>query len=155
MTADSRVLHVQSETAPALTFALKRAVDDLAARAIVAECDDPDLGSLSAHDYRADIPRLTHLLEQLGSPSPGAQPEGEVLRWADRLYTIAYGQPVRIGLLTPFRQLLRQALRSGHVSGAELAAALALAMRVGSEAIQSTAEPPKANYSSSDRLTCG
>lgn len=150
MTADTDVLHVHRETAPALTFAVKRAIDDLAARAIVAEYCDPDLGSLSAIEYRADIPRLTRLLQQLGSAPPRPRPEGGVVRWLDRLYTIANGRPVRIGLLAPFRQLLRQALRSGNVSGAELAAALALAMGTGSDAISRKADPSKTNYT--DRL---
>lgn len=149
----AHVLHVESETAPALAFALKSAIDNLEARAIIAEHHDTDLGPLSAVEYRSDIPRLARLLEQLVFASRRPHPEGEAVRWLDGLYTIADGRPVKVGPLTPFRRLLAAALQRGHVSGSELAAALAIATGQRFEAIEHTPHRSRTNFGSDVRVT--
>lgn len=128
---DVHVLHFHSDALPALAFALKSAIDDLEARAIISETwgDDRGLGRDSAAEYRADIPRLMALLSQLdGFEVTDPRPDGHALDWLGNLYLIRDGSPVRVGPTEAFEELLAVALRrstSGHVSGVELAGALA------------------------------
>lgn len=128
---DVHSLLFPSDTLPALGFALKSAIDDLEARAIVSETrgDDRRLGEDSAAEYRADIPRLLALVSQLdGFEASGPHPEGEALAWLGESYLIRDGQPLRLGATEAFEELLAIALRrsaSGHISGVELASALA------------------------------
>lgn len=125
-----RLLHVNPETVTALGFALERAIDDLEARARLAErCgDEAQLGEDSAREYRADLQRLTVLLDQLdGFQARDPDPEGDALAWFDGLYTIRRGEPIPVAATGPFEQLLQIALRrsrAGHVTGVELATAL-------------------------------
>ncbi len=77
-----------------LAYALQRTMDDLEARAIVAEHHDPELGPASAAEYRADIQRLRGVLDQISPGIRPPDPEQAAVRWLDGTYTIAGGEPV-------------------------------------------------------------
>ncbi|MBW3579262.1 MAG: hypothetical protein KY462_16315 [Actinobacteria bacterium] len=77
-----------------LAYALQRTMDDLEARAIVAEHHDLELGPASAAEYRADIQRLRGVLDQISPGIRPPDPEQAAVRWLDGIYTIAGGEPV-------------------------------------------------------------
>ena len=79
-----------------LAYALQRTIDDLEARAIVAEHHDPEIGPISACEYRADILRLRQVLDQIAPHTRGADPERAAVNWIDGVYTVAHGVPVRM-----------------------------------------------------------
>lgn len=91
-------LQLEWPTLDVLAYALQRTIDDLAARAIVAEHHDPELGPPSAQEYRADIRRLRGVLDQIAPDTRGPDPEQAAVRWLDGIYTIADGKPVRMHL---------------------------------------------------------
>lgn len=149
MSQETLLLRVDPEAVAALGFALQRTIDDLAARALVAERhgDDMQLGEDSANEYQADIGRLMVLLSQLdGFEVREPDPERDPLAWLGGLYAIRSGQPVPIGPLEPFERLLTVALNrshAGHLSGVELAAALELASGVSRDVLLERARPPR------------
>ena len=79
-----------------LAYALLRTIDDLEARAIVAEHHDPEIGPISAREYRADILRLRQVLDQVAPGTRDADPERAAINWIDGVYTVADGVPVRM-----------------------------------------------------------
>lgn len=93
-----------------LAYALQRTMDDLEARAIVAEHHDAELGPASAAEYRSDIRRLRGVLDQV---SPGVRPpdpEQAAVRWLDGTYTVADGEPVAMVSRPHAREILEAAI---------------------------------------------
>ena len=121
-------LEVESDTWPALVFAIKRTIDDLELRARVAGQADPGKGPEAAVGYREDVERLQRLLPQLGvSPTP-PDPDREAVRWLDGVYTAVDGKPVRMVEQPDLQRLIDRAVekdRSGSFTVADLLEALA------------------------------
>ncbi len=89
-----------------LAYAIQRTMDDLEARAIVAEHHDPELGPTSARDYRADIARLRSVLGQISPDIRLPDPEQAAVRWIDGTYTVVDGQPVPMLAQPELREVL-------------------------------------------------
>ena len=111
MTAQPPIrLDIDPAALPAVTFALRRTIDDLEARAIVAADRDADLGPASAAEYRSDIGRLVGLLGQLGHPAARPDPERAAVVWHDGTYGIDNGRPVRLLKTASLDRLLAEAI---------------------------------------------
>ena len=111
MTAQPPIrLDIDPAALPAVTFALRRTIDDLEARAIVAADRDADLGPSSAAEYRSDIGRLVGLLGQLGHPATRPDPERAAVIWHDGTYGIDNGRPVRLLKTASLDRLLAEAI---------------------------------------------
>ena len=111
MTAQPPIrLDIDPAALPAVTFALRRTIDDLEARAIVAADRDADLGPSLAAEYRVDIGRLAGLLGQLGHPAVRPDPERAAVVWHDGTYAIAGGRPVRLLKAASLDRLLADAV---------------------------------------------
>ena len=89
-------LHLEWPVADVLAYALLRAVDDLEARAVVAEHRDPELGPASAAEYRTAIRRLQTILAQIAPGSRDPDPAQAAVHTLDGTYTIAHGHVVRL-----------------------------------------------------------
>lgn len=102
-----------------LAYALQCTMDDLEARAIVAEHHDRELGLTSAAEYRSDIRQLRGVLGQISPGIRPPDPEQEAVRWLDGTYTIADGQPVAMVATPHVREILDAAitlLEAGRLS---------------------------------------
>lgn len=97
-------------TADVLAYAIQCTMDDLEARAIVAEHHDQELGPASAAEYRADIQRLRAALDQISPGIRPPDPEQAAVRWLDGTYTVAAGKPVRMLAQPQLRELLEASL---------------------------------------------
>ncbi len=106
-----------------LAYAIQRTMDDLEARAIVAEHHDPELGPTSARDYRAEIPRLRSVLDQISPDIRPPDPEQAAVRWIHGTYTVVDGQPVPMLAQPELRELLEAttALRDAGLLSADQA----------------------------------
>lgn len=93
---DPYTLHLEWPVADVLAYALLRTVDDLEARAVIAEHHDPDLGAVSATEYRTDIRRLQTILAQIAPGTRDPDPSQAAVRWLDGTYTVVHGHPVRL-----------------------------------------------------------
>lgn len=100
---DTYTLHLEWPVADVLAYALLRTIDDLEARAIVAEYYDPEIGAASAVEYRDDIRRLQTVLGQIAPEARGPDATQAAVHWLDGTYTVADGRPVP---LMPLRDVL-------------------------------------------------
>ena len=79
-----------------LAWALLRTVDDLEARAVIAEHLDSELGPVSASEFRTAIRRLQTILAQIAPGSRDPDPGQAVVHGLDGTYTIAHGHVTRL-----------------------------------------------------------
>ena len=94
---DVHTLHLEARVTEVLAWALLRTVDDLEARAIIADHHDPHIGPESAVEYRSDIVRLRTVLDQLHHVSRDPDPEQAAVTWIDgTTYTIVDRHPIRM-----------------------------------------------------------
>jgi hypothetical protein len=114
-------LHLEWPVADVLAYALLRTIDDLEARAVVAEHHDPDLGPVSATAYRTDIRRLQTVLARIAPGARDPDPRLAAVRWLDGTYTVVHGRPVRLiaqpdvlGLVESSLDLVSQQLLDPH-----------------------------------------
>ena len=103
-------LEIDPDALVAVVFALRRAMDDLEARGIVASGVDRDVGASLATEYRADITRLAGLLDQLGLRAAGPDPERAAVVWGDGVYTVTGGRAVRLIPTVELDRLLAEAI---------------------------------------------
>ena len=89
-------LHLEWPVADVLAYALLRAVDDLEARAVVAEHRDSELGPASAADFRAAVRSLQTILAQIAPGSRDPDPAQAAVHTLDGTYTIAHGHVTRL-----------------------------------------------------------
>ena len=113
-------LHLEQPNADVLACVLLHAIDDLEARAIIAEHHDPVLGPVSAAEYRTDVQRLRLLLDAFANERPPS-PERAAVEWIDGTWTVHNGHPVRLlrqdeleGLLESSLDLVHHGLLNAH-----------------------------------------
>lgn len=106
-------LHLEQPTAEVLACALLQAIDDLEARAIIAEHHDPALGSASAAEYRTDVQRLRLILGALGDDHIPT-PERAAVLWIDGTWTVQAGRPVRLHRQDDLEALLESSFDLVH-----------------------------------------
>lgn len=106
-------LHLEESAADVLACALLHAIDDLEARAIIAEHHDPVLGPLSAAEYRTDVQRLRLVLDWLDSDRTPSPDRAAVL-WIDGTWTVNHDRPVRLHRQDDLEGLLESSLDLVH-----------------------------------------
>lgn len=89
-------LELEAPVADVLVHALLQAIDDLEARALLAEADRTALGRMSAREYRVDRRRLQRLLDQLRTDCRAPDPHQVAVQWIDGTYAIHGRRPVRL-----------------------------------------------------------
>lgn len=107
-------LHLEQPAADALTCALLQAIDDLEARAIIAEHHDPILGPISAAEYRTDVQRLRIVLGAIAPGSRAPSPDRTAVHWIDGTWTVSNGHPVRLHRQDDLEGLLESSLDLVH-----------------------------------------
>lgn len=107
-------LHLEQPAADVLACALLQAVDDLEARAIIAEHHDPTLGPASAAEYRTDIQRLRLVLDAIADDHRTPAPERAAVLWIDGTWTVNNGRPVRLHRQDDLEGLLESGLDLVH-----------------------------------------
>jgi len=107
-------LHLEEPNADVLACVLLHAIDDLEARAIIAEHHDPVLGPVSAAEYRTDAQRLRLLLDAIANDRPPS-PERIAVEWIDGTWTVHNGRPVRLQSRDDLEGLLESSLDLVHL----------------------------------------
>lgn len=107
-------LQLEQPAVDVLACALLQAVDDLEARAIIAEQHDPELGAVSAAEYRTDAHRLRLALDALAPGSRAPSPDRTAVLWIDGTWTVSNGDPVRLHRQDDLEGLLESALDLVH-----------------------------------------
>lgn len=107
---DTCTLRLDGPTAEVLACALLQAIDDLEARALVAEHRDAGLGPASATEYRSDARRLQQLLAVVAPDSRAPRPDRVAVRWIEGTWTIDDDRPVRLHRTDELQALLAASL---------------------------------------------
>lgn len=99
-------LHLDGPSAGLVVHALIRTMDDLAARAILADHTGLDGGAATAAEHRRHVATLRAVLDQLAPDSRGPDPHQVAARWLDGIYTIVDHTPVKMLAATDVHALL-------------------------------------------------